>query len=115
LPIVSVRSGWTRRTAALPFPASRRWRVSCKPAALPVGDSRDILVPGLVNAHDHLSEGLISGIGETMSLYEWQERLIRPAGPHLSREMARAGTLLKGAEMIRSGITCVNDMFVHAT
>ncbi len=84
------------------------------PEASTVGDSRDVLVPGLVNAHDHLSEGLISGIGETMSLYEWQQRLIRPVGPHLTREMARAGTLLKGAEMIRSGITCVNDMFVHA-
>ncbi len=84
------------------------------PGALSIGDNRDILVPGFINAHDHLSEGLISGIGETMNLYEWQERLIRPVGPHLTREMARAGTLLKSAEMIRSGITTVNDMFVHA-
>jgi cytosine/adenosine deaminase-related metal-dependent hydrolase len=84
------------------------------PQAVTVGDSRDILVPGFINAHDHLSEGLISGIGETMSLYEWQERLIRPVGPHLTREMAYAGTLLKAAEMVRSGITTVNDMFVHA-
>jgi 5-methylthioadenosine/S-adenosylhomocysteine deaminase len=43
------------------------------PGALSVGDSRDILVPGFINAHDHLSEGLISGIGKTMNLYEWQE------------------------------------------
>ena len=84
------------------------------PGVVAIGDSRDIVVPGFINAHDHLSEGLISGIGETMSLYEWAERLIRPVGPHLTREMARAGTLLKGAEMIRSGITTVNDMFVHA-
>jgi cytosine/adenosine deaminase-related metal-dependent hydrolase len=84
------------------------------PDATVVGDQHDILVPGFVNAHDHLSEGLISGIGETMSLYEWQERLIRPVGPHLTRAMAHAGTLLKGAEMIRSGVTTVNDMFVHA-
>jgi 5-methylthioadenosine/S-adenosylhomocysteine deaminase len=84
------------------------------PQAVAVGDGRDILVPGFINAHDHLSEGLISGIGETMNLYEWQEHLIRPVGPHLTREMAWAGALLKGAEMIRSGITTVNDMFVHA-
>jgi 5-methylthioadenosine/S-adenosylhomocysteine deaminase len=84
------------------------------PEAVVIGDSRDIVTPGFVNAHDHLSEGLISGIGETMNLYEWQERLIRPVGPHLNREMARAGTMLKAAEMIRSGITTVNDMFVHA-
>ena len=84
------------------------------PEAPVVGDERDIVVPGFVNAHDHLSEGLISGIGEDLNLYEWQERLIRPVGPHLTREMARAGTLLKAVEMIRSGITTVNDMFVHA-
>ncbi len=92
------------------YPSVRR----AFPGVAAVGDGRDIVVPGFINAHDHLSEGLISGIGETMNLYEWAERLIRPVGPHLTREMARAGTLLKGAEMIRSGITTVNDMFVHA-
>jgi cytosine/adenosine deaminase-related metal-dependent hydrolase len=84
------------------------------PEAEVVGDAHDVVTPGFVNGHDHLSEALISGIGETMSLYEWQERLIRPVGPQLTREMAYVGTLLKGIEMLQSGITCVNDMFVHA-
>ena len=83
------------------------------PMARTIGDSRDIVTPGFVNAHDHLSEGLISGMGETMSLYEWAARLINPVLRHLTRELARAGTMLKAAEMIRSGITTVNDMFVH--
>ena len=83
------------------------------PGATTIGDSRDIVTPGFVNAHDHLSEGLISGIGETMSLYEWAARLINPVLRCLTRELARAGTMLKAAEMIRSGITTVNDMFVH--
>jgi len=83
------------------------------PAAVTIGDSRDIVTPGFVNAHDHLSEGLISGMGETMSLYEWQDRLIKPVLEHLNRDLARAGAMLKAAEMIRSGITTVNDMFVH--
>lgn len=84
------------------------------PAAEVVGDDHGIVTPGFVNAHDHLSEGLISGLAETMNLYEWQRRLISPVGPHLTRDSARIGTLLKGAEMLLSGITCVNDMFVHA-
>jgi 5-methylthioadenosine/S-adenosylhomocysteine deaminase len=83
------------------------------PSATTIGDSRDIVTPGFVNAHDHLSEGLISGMGETMSLYEWAARLINPVLRHLTRDLARAGTMLKAAEMIRSGITTVNDMFVH--
>jgi 5-methylthioadenosine/S-adenosylhomocysteine deaminase len=83
------------------------------PEATTIGDRRDIVTPGFVNAHDHLSEGLISGMGETMSLYEWAVRLINPVLRLLTRELARAGTMLKAAEMIRSGITTVNDMFVH--
>jgi 5-methylthioadenosine/S-adenosylhomocysteine deaminase len=79
-----------------------------------VGEQDDIIVPGFVNGHDHLSEALICGLAETMNLYEWIERLIRPVGPHLTAEMARVGTLLKGIEMISAGITTVNDMFVHA-
>jgi cytosine/adenosine deaminase-related metal-dependent hydrolase len=83
------------------------------PDAAVVGDVRDIVFPGFINGHDHLSEALISGLGETLSLYEWIDRLIMPVVPLLTREMARTGTLLKGIEMLRSGITCVNDMFVH--
>ena len=83
------------------------------PGAAVVGDERDIVVPGFINGHDHLSEALISGLGETYNLYEWIERVIMPVIPHLDYEKARVGTLLKGIEMLQSGITCVNDMFVH--
>jgi 5-methylthioadenosine/S-adenosylhomocysteine deaminase len=83
------------------------------PDAEVVGDEHDIVLPGFINGHDHLSEALISGLGETLSLYEWIERLIMPVIPLLDAEKARVGTLLKGIEMLHSGITCVNDMFVH--
>jgi 5-methylthioadenosine/S-adenosylhomocysteine deaminase len=83
------------------------------PDAESVGDAYGVVMPGLVNAHDHLSEGLISGIGETLNLYEWQHRLIGPVGPQLTRELAMTGAMLKCLEMVQSGITCVNDMFVH--
>lgn len=89
-------------------------RVSAQfPDATVIGNGRDIVTPGFVNTHDHLSEGLISGMGETMSLYEWAQRLIVPVLRQMTRQMARAGTMVKAAEMIRSGITTVNDMFVH--
>lgn len=83
------------------------------PVAEVSGGTVDIVTPGFINAHDHLSEGLISGMGESMSLFEWAERLIRPVAACHTRETARIGTQLKGAEMLLSGITCVNDMFVH--
>jgi 5-methylthioadenosine/S-adenosylhomocysteine deaminase len=64
------------------------------PTATVIGNTSDIVTPGFVNTHDHLSENLISGMGETMSLYEWVDRLIKPVLLQMTREMARAGTML---------------------
>lgn len=83
------------------------------PDAEVVGDEWGIVVPGFVNAHTHLSEALIPGMGEDLTLFEWAARVVVPAGRHLTREMAHAGTRLKAAEMLLSGVTTVNDMFVH--
>ncbi len=82
------------------------------PEAAVVGDGRGIVTAGLVNTHGHFSEGLVTGMGETLTLLEWIQRLVAPVAPHLTRESARVGTLLKGAEMALSGVTTVNDMFV---
>jgi 5-methylthioadenosine/S-adenosylhomocysteine deaminase len=84
------------------------------PGAEVVGDDRGVVLPGLVNGHTHLSEALICGMGEDLTLFEWGERLVGPVGRRLTREMARVGAMLKGAELLLSGATCVNDMFCHA-
>ena len=84
------------------------------PGAEVVGDRFGIVLPGLVNCHTHLSEALIPGMGEDLTLFEWVARLVAPAGRHLTREMARVGSMLKGAELLLSGVTCVSDMFCHA-
>jgi 5-methylthioadenosine/S-adenosylhomocysteine deaminase len=83
------------------------------PAAEVVGDDHGVVMPGLVNAHTHLSEALIPGMGEELTLLEWLAAIVHPVGRHLTREMARVGTMVKGAELLLSGVTCVNDMFVH--
>jgi 5-methylthioadenosine/S-adenosylhomocysteine deaminase len=84
------------------------------PDAELVGDEWGVVMPGLVNCHTHLSEALIPGMGEELTLFEWGTRIVGPAGEHLTREMARIGAMLKGAELLLSGVTCVNDMFCHA-
>ncbi len=83
------------------------------PQAEIVGDGNGIVIPGLVNAHTHLTEGLIAGMGETATLWEWFERVVNPSGRVITREEVRIGTELKAAEMLRSGITTVNDMSCH--
>ena len=81
------------------------------PDAEVVGDGTGILTPGLVSTHGHFSEGLVTGIGETHTLWEWFVHVTGPIEPHLTRELGYVGTLLKGAEMALSGVTTVADMF----
>jgi 5-methylthioadenosine/S-adenosylhomocysteine deaminase len=83
------------------------------PEAEVSGDDRGVVLPGLVNAHTHLSEALLPGMGEELTLFEWLDRIVGPTSRHLTREMARVGAMLKGAELLLSGVTCVNDMFCH--
>jgi len=99
-----------RIAAVGPFAAVR----SRYPHLPVIGDAHGILLPGLVNAHTHFSEALLSGMGEDLSIWVWGARVLLPTMAHLTREMARVGTLFRGAELIRSGVTTVNDMFCHA-
>jgi 5-methylthioadenosine/S-adenosylhomocysteine deaminase len=84
------------------------------PGASVVSDDYGIVIPGLVNAHTHISEALIPGMVEKLSIWVWATRMLMPVMPHLTREMARIGGLFRGAEAIRSGVTTLNDMFCHA-
>lgn len=83
------------------------------PTAEVVGDGNGIVMPGMINAHTHLTESLISGMAEDAVLWEWFERVVNPVGLIIEREEVSLGTRLKGAEMLASGITCVNDMSCH--
>lgn len=79
-----------------------------------VGDGTGVLLPGFVNAHTHLSEALATGMGSELTLFEWGERVVGPLGTALTVTDAREGTRLRAIELLLSGVTTVNDMFVHA-
>jgi cytosine/adenosine deaminase-related metal-dependent hydrolase len=76
------------------------------------GGPNDIVTAGFVNTHGHFSEALVTGIAKQHTLWEWIASIIGPVAPHLDREMAYVGTLLAGIQMLKSGITTTNDMFV---
>lgn len=78
------------------------------------GSAHDIVSPGFVNTHGHFSEGLLTGIASDLTLWEWIGDLIMPVRPHIDRETAYLGTMVAGIQMLRSGITTANDMFVCA-
>lgn len=86
---------------------------AANPEAETFGDGNGVVMPGLVNAHTHLTECLIPGMGEDAVLFEWFERVVNPVGEVIGRDEVALGTRLKGAEMLRSAITTVNDMSCH--
>lgn len=70
------------------------------------------LMPGLVNTHAHSAMTLLRGIADDLPLMDWLQNHIWPAeGVHMSRAFCEDGLQLAMAEMIRSGTTCVNDMY----
>lgn len=87
--------------------------IATYPGATVVGDGNGLVLPGFINAHTHLTEGLISGMGETATLWEWFDRVVNPSGRIINREQVALGTRLKAVEMLESGITTVNDMSCH--
>ncbi|MBX6388042.1 MAG: amidohydrolase family protein [Frankia sp.] len=87
---------------------------SALPGVPVVGDGTGLLVPGFVNAHTHLSEALVTGMGSELTLFEWGERIVGPVGTVLTARDAREGTRLRAVELLLTGVTTVNDMFVHS-
>ena len=71
-----------------------------------------VLIPGLVNLHTHAAMTLLRGLADDRPLMEWLRDHIWPVElRHASPEFVYDGTLLACAEMLRGGITCVNDMY----
>jgi len=73
-------------------------------------DVRDHLVlPGFINAHTHLFQVLIRGIGVDMPLAEWLAKAVWPLTRQLGPQECYLGTLLASAEMLGCGVTTFVD------
>jgi len=70
------------------------------------------LIPGLINLHTHAAMTLMRGLADDLPLMEWLNKHIWPVeNRHVNESFVLDGTRLACAEMIRSGITCFNDMY----
>ena len=73
---------------------------------------RHALIPGLVNLHCHAAMTLLRGIADDVPLMTWLEKHIWPVEVrNVSEDFVHDGSLLAMAEMLRAGVTCVNDMY----
>jgi len=73
-----------------------------------------VLMPGLVNTHNHAAMSLLRGLADDAPLEEWLNDHIWPAEvEHVSDSFVRLGAQLAIAEMVRSGTTCFSDMYFY--
>ena len=77
-----------------------------------IDTSNCILMPGLINAHTHLPMSYFRGLADDLPLKTWLHDFIWPLeAKMLSREFISQAALHGAAEMIKNGITQVQDMY----
>jgi len=73
-----------------------------------------ILMPGLINGHNHSAMVLFRGMADDLNLMEWLTKYIFPMeGQFVDPEFIRIGTRLACWEMIRGGTTTFVDMYFY--
>lgn len=73
--------------------------------------SGKVVMPGLINCHNHAATALFRGYCDDLRLMEWLSEKIWPAEERLTDEDVYWGTMLASAEMIKSGTTTFADMY----
>lgn len=71
-----------------------------------------LVMPGLINAHTHVSMTFLRGLADDLPLMEWLTKHIFPVEARLTPEIVRIASLLGFAEMLRTGTTSCIDMYL---
>ena len=77
-----------------------------------IDSPKGLIMPGLVNAHTHVSMTCFRGLADDLPLMTWLQDHIFPAEAKLTAEIVYWGALLGCAEMIMSGTTSFCDMYL---
>ncbi|MFQ5999275.1 MAG: amidohydrolase [Candidatus Bathyarchaeia archaeon] len=73
-----------------------------------------VVIPGLVNTHQHAAMSLLRGYADDFPLKEWLENWIWPLEKHMTGRDIYVGALLTALESIMGGTTTVNTMYHYA-
>jgi len=81
-------------------------------AASVIGGSGRVMLPGFVNTHCHAAMAYFRGLADDLQLKDWLEQHIWPAeNRFLSEEFVADSAELACLEMLKAGITTMNDMY----
>jgi len=70
-----------------------------------------IVIPGLINTHQHAAMSLLRGYADDLPLQEWLEKWIWPIEKHMTPHDIYVGALLTAVESVMGGTTTVNTMY----
>jgi len=68
-----------------------------------------LVIPGLIDGHNHAFQFLSKGIGDDVDIMTWLYRRVYPYETHVNAEEAYVGALGNYVQMIKSGTTCFNE------
>jgi 5-methylthioadenosine/S-adenosylhomocysteine deaminase len=71
-----------------------------------------LILPGLINSHTHAAMSCFRGLADDLPLMDWLTQHIFPREAQLTKEIVYHSTLLSICEMIKSGTTSFNDMYL---
>lgn len=72
-----------------------------------------IVMPGLIDTHVHLSQALIRGCADDVSLVDWLKKYVWVLQGNFTKDDGRVSANLCMAEMIRTGTTSFVDCMIH--
>ena len=84
------------------------------PGAEVLAEKHGLVMPGLINTHTHAAMSIFRGLADDLPLMQWLQEYIFPREAELTGEMVYHATPLSLCEMIRSGTTSFNDMYLFA-
>ncbi len=70
-----------------------------------------VIIPGLINTHQHAAMSLLRGYADDLPLQEWLEKWIWPVEKHMTAQDIYTGALLTAIESIMGGTTTVSTMY----
>ena len=87
--------------------------IASEPGDAIIEGAGKLAFPGFANVHTHLAMVLFRGLADDVPLETWLEDYIWPIERKLTPEDVYWCTLLALCEVIRSGTTCLADMYFH--
>lgn len=73
-----------------------------------------VVIPGLINTHQHAAMSLLRGYADDYPLNEWLEKWIWPLEKQMTGHDIYVGALLTAVESILGGTTTINTMYHYA-